>query len=46
MGLEPRLIDSTLRFSFSRFTTLEEIDETLRVLKEVIPMLQAVARRA
>lgn len=46
MGLEPRLIDSTLRFSFSRFTTLEEIDEALRVLKEVIPMLQAVARRA
>jgi cysteine desulfurase len=46
MGLEPRLIDSTLRFSFSRFTTLEEIDEALRVLREVIPMLQAVARRA
>jgi cysteine desulfurase len=46
IGLEPRLIDSTLRFSFSRYTTPEEIDEALRVLKDVVPMVQAVARRA
>lgn len=45
MGLEPAVIDSTLRFSFSRYTTLEEIDEAVRVLKQTVPRLQAVARR-
>jgi len=44
MGLEPAVIDSTLRFSFSRYTTLEDIDEALRVLKHTVPMVQAVAR--
>lgn len=46
MGLEPAVIDSSLRFSFSRYTTLEDIDETLRVLKTMVPKLQAVGRRA
>ncbi|MBI3950436.1 MAG: cysteine desulfurase [Acidobacteria bacterium] len=44
MGLEPALIDSTLRFSFSRYTTLEEVDEALRVLKQIVPTIQTVAR--
>jgi cysteine desulfurase len=44
MGLDPSLIDSTLRFSFSRYTTLDEIDEALHVLRRTVPMIQAVAR--
>jgi cysteine sulfinate desulfinase/cysteine desulfurase-like protein len=45
MGLEPRVIDSTLRISISRLTTFEEIDDTLAVLGEIVPSLQRVARR-
>ena len=37
--------DSTIRFSFSDWTTEEEIDYALEVLKELIPQLRRYTRR-
>lgn len=37
-------LDSTLRFSFSVHTTIEEIDYCVEVLKELLPMLRRYAR--
>ena len=45
MGIEKALLDSTLRFSLSLFTTKEEIDYTLQVLYDIIPMLRKYTRR-
>ena len=45
IGLKKNLLDSTIRFSFCVNTTEEEIDYTLRVMREVIPMLQKYTRR-
>lgn len=45
MGIEKQLMDSTLRFSFSVFTTKEELDYTLECLDELIPMLRRYTRR-
>ncbi|MBO5657794.1 MAG: aminotransferase class V-fold PLP-dependent enzyme, partial [Agathobacter sp.] len=45
IGLKKELLDSTIRFSFSIYTTLEELDYALGVMKEVIPMLQKYTRR-
>lgn len=45
MGVPQDLLDSTIRFSFSVFTTKEELDYTLRVLKEIIPILRRYTRR-
>ena len=44
MGLEKSVLDSTLRFSLSLFTTKEEIDYTLQVLYDIIPMLRKYTR--
>ncbi len=44
MGLEKALLDSTLRFSFSVFTTQEEIDDTLQALYEIVPTLRKYTR--
>lgn len=44
MGIEKALLDSTLRFSLSLFTTKEEIDYTLQVLYDIIPMLRKYTR--
>ena len=44
LHLKPELLESTLRFSFSRFTTEEEIDYCLQVLGELLPMLRRYAR--
>ena len=44
IGVEKDLLDSTIRFSFSIFTTKEEIDYTLKVLYEIIPMLRKYTR--
>lgn len=44
IGLEKDLLDSTIRFSFSVFTTPEEIDYTLRNLYDIIPMLRRYTR--
>ncbi|MBO6015944.1 MAG: cysteine desulfurase [Lachnospiraceae bacterium] len=45
MGVSQDLLDSTIRFSFSIFTTKEEIDYTLQVLREIIPLLRKYTRR-
>ncbi|MBU5460141.1 cysteine desulfurase family protein [Anaerostipes sp. MSJ-23] len=37
--------DGTLRFSFSIENTKEEVDETIEVLKELVPMLRKFVRR-
>lgn len=44
IGVEKELLDSTIRFSFSEFTTLEEIDYTLKAMQEIIPMLRRYVR--
>lgn len=44
MKLESALLDSTLRFSFSTQTTEEEIDYTIQVLGEMLPLLRKYAR--
>ena len=45
MGVDRKLMDSTLRFSFSVFTTKEEIDYTLECLYSLVPMLRRYTRR-
>lgn len=45
VGVEKALLESTVRFSFSIFTTMEEIDYTLQVLYDKIPMLRRYMRR-
>ena len=45
IGLKKELLDSTVRFSFSIHTTREELDYTLEVMREVIPMLQKYTRK-
>ena len=42
--LDPDLLDSTIRFSFSFETTKEELDMTLEVLKEQLPVLRKYTR--
>jgi len=44
IGVEKELLDSTIRFSFSEFTTQEEIDYTLQAMNEIIPMLRRYVR--
>lgn len=44
LHLPPELLESVLRFSFSRFTTAEEIDYCLRTLEELLPVLRRYAR--
>lgn len=45
IGLDKALLESTVRFSFSIFTTKEEIDYTIGAMKELIPMLRKYTRR-
>ncbi|MBO4809322.1 MAG: cysteine desulfurase [Lachnospiraceae bacterium] len=45
IDLDKSLWDSTIRFSFSVFTTEEEIDETVKALNDIIPTLRKYARR-
>lgn len=44
IGMSKEGLDSTLRFSFSVFTTEEEIRTTLSVLTELVPMLRRYRR--
>ena len=44
IGVEKDLLDSTIRFSLSTFTTKEEIDYTLQNLCDIIPMLRKYTR--
>ncbi|WMC91560.1 cysteine desulfurase family protein [Kineothrix sp. MB12-C1] len=44
IGVERDLLESTIRFSFSVFTTVEEIDYTLQTMYDMIPMLRRYTR--
>lgn len=44
IGLERDLLDFTIRFSFSIFTTEEEIEYTLQALEDMIPALRRYTR--
>ena len=44
MGISQNLLDSTIRFSFSVFTTAEELDYTLQCLYDILPMLRKYTR--
>jgi len=46
IGVDKSLLESTIRFSFSVLTTSEELDYTLKVLYDKIPMLRKYTRRA
>lgn len=45
IGVSKELLDSTIRFSFSVNTTMEEIDYTISILKELLPKLRLFTRR-
>ena len=45
IGLEKELLDSTVRFSMSVFTTKEELDYTLEAMYDMIPLLRRYTRR-
>lgn len=45
MGAENWMLESTVRFSFSVYTTMEEIDYTLQTIYDKIPMLRKYTRR-
>jgi cysteine desulfurase len=45
IGVEKQYLDSTLRFSFSVFTTEEEIRYAIDCLRELLPMLRRYSRR-
>jgi cysteine desulfurase len=45
IGLRKDLLDATLRFSFSRFTTEEDVEETIAAIKEILPELRKFTRK-
>lgn len=45
IGVDKELLDSTIRFSFSVNTTIEEIDYTIEVIKELLPKLRLFTRK-
>lgn len=45
IGVEKELLESTIRFSLSVFTTKEEIEYTVQALCEMVPMLRKYMRR-
>lgn len=44
IGVKKELLDSTLRFSFGMFNTIEEVDYCIEVLKELLPVLRRYQR--
>jgi cysteine desulfurase len=40
MGLSPRIAKSAIRFSLSRFTTEEEIDEAVAIISHILSKLR------
>ena len=40
IGLEKKYLDATLRFSFSQDTSRQELEECIRVLNELLPVLR------
>ncbi len=45
IGVRKDLLDSTLRFSFSRYTTKDEIDHCIDTLKELVPIYSRFTRK-
>jgi cysteine desulfurase len=45
IGVEKQYLDTTLRFSFSLYTTEAEIDYTVKCLGELLPMLRRYTRK-
>ena len=45
MGVEEVLLASTIRFRCSVFTAQEELEYTLSVLRELVPMLRMYTRK-
>lgn len=45
IGVPDKLLESTIRFSFSVYTTIEELDYTVEQLKELLPVLRRYVRR-
>ena len=45
IGMDKALLECTLRFSMSVFTTEDDIDKTIKVLADKLPMLQKYTRR-
>ena len=45
LGLDAKAIDSSIRVSFSRYNTREEVLEFVRVMTQVVPMLRRFKRR-
>lgn len=45
MGLSKDYYESTIRFSFSYYTTIEDIEATIVALKELVPVLRRFVRR-
>ena len=45
LHLSKELLESTLRFSFCRYTTEEEVAYCLQALRELVPMLKKYTRR-
>ena len=45
IGLEKSKVESTIRFSFSVYTTEEEIDYAVEQMRELIPILRKYVRR-
>ena len=44
IGVNPALLDSTIRFSFSVYNTKEEVDTCIAALKELLPLLRRFSR--
>lgn len=44
IGVKKELLDSTIRFSFSVTTTMEEINYALQILNELLPVLRRFTR--
>jgi len=46
MGLRPEVVQGSLRFSFSRFTTEAEIDRALEIIEAVVERLRRIRRQS
>lgn len=45
IGVNEKLLDATIRFSFSVYNTKEDVDAALKALGELLPMLRRFTRR-
>jgi cysteine desulfurase len=43
IGLAPEVAIGTVRFTLGRWTTAEEIDETIQAMREIVPQLRAAS---